>query len=36
VVEWDGLENRYTGNCIGGSNPPLSADKIETPSSRWI
>ena len=28
-VEWDGLENRYTGNCIEGSNPSLSADKIE-------
>ena|GEM_PF-2963005 len=27
VVEWGGLENRYTGNCIGGSNPSLSAKK---------
>ena len=25
AVERDGLENRYAGNCIGGSNPPLSA-----------
>gem|GEM_PF-5983676 len=25
VAEWDGLENRYTGNCIEGSNPSLSA-----------
>jgi hypothetical protein len=24
VVECDGFENRYTGNGIGGSNPPLS------------
>ena len=25
VVEWAGLENRYPGNGIGGSNPPASA-----------
>jgi hypothetical protein len=25
VVERGGLENRYTSNGIGGSNPPLSA-----------
>jgi len=25
VVESGGLENRYTGNCIGSSNLPLSA-----------
>ncbi len=25
VVEWDGLENRCTGNCTEGSNPSLSA-----------
>ena len=25
VVEWDGLENRCTGNCTGGSNPSFSA-----------
>jgi hypothetical protein len=25
VVEWGGLENRYTGNRIEGSNPSLSA-----------
>jgi hypothetical protein len=26
VVEWDGLENRCTGNCTEGSNPSLSAN----------
>lgn len=25
MVEWAALEMRYTGNCIGGSNPPASA-----------
>ena len=25
AVEWDGLENRCTGNCTEGSNPSLSA-----------
>ena len=25
MVETDGLENRYVGNGIGGSNPPASA-----------
>ncbi|KKT22399.1 MAG: hypothetical protein UW06_C0011G0005 [Parcubacteria group bacterium GW2011_GWE1_43_8] len=25
MVEWGGLENRYTSNGIGGSNPPASA-----------
>ena len=25
VAERGGLENRYTGNCIQGSNPCLSA-----------
>ena len=25
MVEWDGLENRCTGNCTEGSNPSLSA-----------
>ena len=25
MVETDGLENRYAGNGIGGSNPPASA-----------
>jgi hypothetical protein len=25
VVEWDGLENRCTGNRTVGSNPTLSA-----------
>ena len=25
VVEWDRLESDYTGNGIGGSNPPASA-----------
>ena len=25
AAEWGGLENRYTGNCIEGSNPSLSA-----------
>jgi hypothetical protein len=25
VVERARLESVYTGNCIGGSNPPLSA-----------
>ena len=25
VAEWDGLENRCTGNCTEGSNPSLSA-----------
>ncbi len=25
VVEWGGFENRYTGNRIGGSNPPPAA-----------
>ena len=25
VVEWAALEKRYTGNGIGGSNPPASA-----------
>ena len=28
VVEWDGLENRCTGNGTVGSNPTLSAIKI--------
>ena len=27
VVEWDGLENRCTGNRTVGSNPTLSAIK---------
>lgn len=27
VVEWDGLENRYTGNCIESSNLSPSANK---------
>jgi hypothetical protein len=31
VVESDGLENRYTGNGIGGSNPSLSASFSPTP-----
>jgi hypothetical protein len=26
VVEWDGLENRCTGNRTVGSNPTLSAN----------
>ena len=26
MVEWNGLENRHTGNGIWGSNPWLSAD----------
>ncbi len=25
AVEWAALEMRYTGNSIGGSNPPASA-----------
>jgi hypothetical protein len=29
VVECDGFEIRYTGNGIGGSNPPLSALILE-------
>ena len=28
MVEWDGFENRCTGNGTGGSNPSLSADKV--------
>ncbi len=28
VVEWDGLENRCTGNRTVGSNPTLSATLI--------
>ena len=28
MAESDGLLNRYTGNRIGGSNPPLSAKLI--------
>ena len=28
-AEGDGLLNRYTGNRIGGSNPPLSATRNE-------
>ena len=28
-VEWDGLENRCTGNCTEGSNPSLSAIKLK-------
>lgn len=27
MVEWDGFENRCTGNGTGGSNPTLSAIK---------
>ena len=34
VVEWDGLENRYTGNCIEGSNPSLSASTTATDGPR--
>jgi hypothetical protein len=30
VVECGGLENRYTGNRIGGSNPPFSANLFDT------
>jgi hypothetical protein len=26
VVEWDGLENRFTRKCNEGSNPSLSAN----------
>ncbi len=29
MVERGGLENRYWGNPIGGSNPPLSAITIK-------
>jgi len=32
VVERARLESVYTGNCIGGSNPPLSA-KQKSPTS---
>ena len=28
MVEWAALEKRYTGNGIGGSNPPASAGSI--------
>jgi hypothetical protein len=28
VVEWDGLENRCTGNRTVGSNPTLSAKTL--------
>jgi hypothetical protein len=28
VVEWDGLENRCTGNRTVGSNPTLSANLL--------
>jgi hypothetical protein len=28
VVEWDGLENRCTGNRTVGSNPTLSANFV--------
>ena len=31
VAERGGLENRYTGNCIQGSNPCLSAKKSDSP-----
>jgi hypothetical protein len=34
-VEWDGLENRYTGNCIEGSNPSLSASTTATDGPRF-
>ena len=30
VAERGGLENRYTGNCIQGSNPCLSAKQRNT------
>lgn len=29
VAERGGLENRYTGNCIQGSNPCLSANQLD-------
>ena len=32
MVERARLESVYTGNCIGGSNPPLSA-KQKSPTS---
>jgi hypothetical protein len=39
VVECGGLENRYRGNPIGGSNPPLSAtpyfDPQKCPMVHW-
>src|SRR5215467_12483544 len=31
VVEWDGLENRCTGNRTEGSNPSLSANQMNAP-----
>ncbi len=34
MVEWDGLENRCTGNRTVGSNPTLSASfLLRTPDS---
>jgi hypothetical protein len=34
VVEGASLESLYTGNCIEGSNPPVSA-RIEMKSGFW-
>ncbi len=36
LVECARLEIAYTGNCIEGSNPPISATKIESPFGRFI
>lgn len=36
VVEWDGLENRCTGNCTQGSNPCLSAFTSRSFSEGWL
>lgn len=35
AVEWDGFENRCTGNGTGGSNPSLSAEN-KNPGIFWI
>ena len=36
VAEGDGLLNRYTGNRIGGSNPPLSATSRRSVPDTWV
>ena len=36
AVEWAALEMRYTGNGIGGSNPPASAKNHISKNQGWL